>query len=359
MKPIQSKLHLLIPLVMMISLLAAILPLGQSAFAQEDLTPEIAGAGDTPTLISPLGTITEQTPTFTWSKVFGTSSYQYQVWRGSTKVLDKTVGYSVCASDTCSVKSTLKLDYGAYTWRVRAYVLGVWKPWSEYAGFMVSGPSFKAGFNYTMSGWLRKSGAAWKTAPTAIYTNGKADYWTSVYRPVSHYVDFDYSVRMKRTGGTFEGTWYPAQYVAVRMGGSVNAANAAWYPGYIFGYRDDGFYSIWEYDSTSAVSVIQPWTESTAIVPYDWNILRVVAYGDSYDYYINGTLVYSFSESIRAKGFVGVEMYARAGATFTKLQVDWARLTIADASAVVLPLLDDSKTREPAQSGESPQGGTR
>jgi hypothetical protein len=328
-KIFKTKSHLIISLSLLALLITSVLLLLGQAHA-EDVTPVTSGSSDIPTLNAPLGTITEQYPAFNWTKVFAASTYQYQVLLGTTVVIDKNVSYDVCDSETCTVNPTNKLAFGPYTWRVRAYVTGEWKPWSEYASFAVSGPPFKAGFNNSMSGWKQKSGALWKTSSTAIYTIGKADFWTSVYKPYKQYVDFDYSVRMKRIGGVYEETWYPAQYVAVRMGTSVNTANGAWYPGYIFGYRDDGYFSIWEYDRTGAVSAIQPWTASEAIVPYGWNVLRLVAYGNSYDFYINGTLVYSFTGSIRSKGFVGVEMYKRSGATFTKLKVDWARLSITD-----------------------------
>jgi hypothetical protein len=96
-----------------------------------------AGKNCTPTAQSPRGNIADRTPTFTWTKVSGATSYRFQLKRGSTTVYTKTVASSACGSSTCSNTPTTTLGYNKYKWRVRAKVGGVWGPWSSYKTFTV------------------------------------------------------------------------------------------------------------------------------------------------------------------------------------------------------------------------------
>jgi hypothetical protein len=88
-----------------------------------------------------------------------------------------------------------------------------------------------------------------------------------------------------------------------------------------------GNYSIWRMSKTGAATAIQPWTNSDAINQGDWNLLRVVAQGDSLEFYINDQLVNSFTDSNFTKGYVGFEMYRPAGGS-SRLYVDYADLTV-------------------------------
>ncbi|MGV8026762.1 MAG: hypothetical protein AB2L18_09415 [Anaerolineaceae bacterium] len=94
----------------------------------------------TPTPNSPSGTITDTTPTYTWSKISGATKYQYQLYRGSTLVYSKTVTSSVCGTSSCTSTPSNVLGAGAYQWRVGAYVSGAWKTFSSYKSFTVYVP---------------------------------------------------------------------------------------------------------------------------------------------------------------------------------------------------------------------------
>jgi len=94
----------------------------------------------TPTTISPEGTITDTTPTYTWSKIDGATRYQYQLYQGSTRLYAYTVSSSVCGSTTCSGTPTTPLGRGDYTWRVGAYVGEAWQPFSASQAFSVEVP---------------------------------------------------------------------------------------------------------------------------------------------------------------------------------------------------------------------------
>ena len=94
----------------------------------------------TPTQIAPEGTITDTTPTYSWSKINGATKYQYQLYKNSTLVYAYTVGSSVCGSSTCSSTPTTLIGAGDYTWRVGAYVDGAWRQFSGDMAFTLDAP---------------------------------------------------------------------------------------------------------------------------------------------------------------------------------------------------------------------------
>jgi hypothetical protein len=68
------------------------------------------------------------------------------------------------------------------------------------------------------------------------------------------------------------------------------------------------------------------WASSPAINQGDaWNTLRVEASGTSLAFYINGTLIWSGTDSSLSSGRAGVGMY-RDASTGNELRVDWALL---------------------------------
>jgi len=281
----------------------------------------------TPIPISPSNIITDTTPTYTWSKINGATKYQYQLYHGSTRVYTYTVASSVCSSTTCTHTPSNRLTAGNYEWRVGAYVSGAWKTFSANKYFGLSAANFVSEFNGSMSSWARKAGGNWAIGSAVLSTNGKLNYWTSAYRTTYPYFNFNYVARVRRIGGD-DGWTYPAQYLVVRMGGSVSSTDDNWYPGYSFGYANTGDYSIWRLNSNETVTAIQSWTYSSAIKPYDWNVLRVVANGSSFKFYINDVLVKTFNESGRTNGFVGFKIYKSFDFASDQFQVDWAKLTV-------------------------------
>ena len=286
-----------------------------------------------PGLVAPVGTITDTTPTYTWKIVPDASKYAYQLVKNGSQVYYKEVSTAGCGSTTCSSTPSTVLGYGTYTWRARAYVGTAWRTYSAAKTFTIKAPvGFSSQFNGSMKYWSRKAGGTWQVSSSYMYTNGMGDSFSSVYRNTAQYENFDYSARVKRIGGS--DYWeYPAQYLAIRMGTGVTEDINQWYPGYVFGYAETGRYSIWERNSDGTVTSIQPWTYSSAIRVYDWNVLRVVANGSNFRFYINGSLVYTFSDSSRAKGYVGFEMYKIYGYT-TQFQVDWATLSIVNPATL-------------------------
>jgi ABC-type transport system substrate-binding protein len=91
-----------------------------------------------PVLVSPKGSITDDTPTYKWKKVVGATKYIYEVYKGTTKVLSKTVYASTCGITYCMNTPTNVLTASAYKWRAKAYVGGIWSAFSPYKYFTVT-----------------------------------------------------------------------------------------------------------------------------------------------------------------------------------------------------------------------------
>jgi len=94
----------------------------------------------TPTPISPGWVITDNTPTYTWSKVSGATKYRYQLYQDTTQVYADTVSASVCGSTDCSITPAAELNAGNYQWQVTAFVDGVWRSASAFKNFTLSEP---------------------------------------------------------------------------------------------------------------------------------------------------------------------------------------------------------------------------
>jgi hypothetical protein len=110
-----------------------------SAFAKSgDVTP------DPPTLISPLGVITDDTPTYIWNEVTGATGYQLWIDGPYPEAgnLWKTwyVASTVCATGTCSVTPALTLPPGVNRWWVRARRFELLGPFSARGEFTVDVP---------------------------------------------------------------------------------------------------------------------------------------------------------------------------------------------------------------------------
>ncbi|MFH2038292.1 MAG: M12 family metallo-peptidase [Chloroflexota bacterium] len=93
-----------------------------------------------PVTKKPIGITTDKTPTYQWTKITGATNYQYQLYRGSTKIYTRSVASGACGSSRCSNTPTTSLAYTAYKWRVRAKVGGVWQAFSGFRNFTIQAP---------------------------------------------------------------------------------------------------------------------------------------------------------------------------------------------------------------------------
>lgn len=321
MKPRSLFVILFVAFVLIVSVIS---PTGKAS-AQNDRS-----AVSVPTIKAPILTIDLIFPTYKWSVISGATNYRYQVWKGSVKKFERTVGTTGCTTTVCSDlpnQTANKLEFATYKWRVQAKVGGVWKAYSAYTYFTVS-PGFNSQFNASSTGWASKGGT-WLTNSTDYYTTGIDDSWSNAYRTFTTYTDFDYRARVKRAADETH-----SYGLLIRMGDAMGTKNY-WRPGYIFTITNEGYYAIYRRVSSDDFPVtLQSGTFSAAIVPYDYNVLRVVAIGDTFHFYINGVLVKSVSDNNYSQGWVGFAMYKTStdGDTFL---VDWAKLTPLEANTRV------------------------
>jgi len=89
----------------------------------------------TPEPLAPSGTISDTTPTFSWSTVSGVSLYHFEVYQGTTLIYSKYVG----GGQTSYTPSTT-LPADTLNWRVRAFDGSAWSSFSSEQVFTITHP---------------------------------------------------------------------------------------------------------------------------------------------------------------------------------------------------------------------------
>ena len=291
-----------------------------------------------PTAEDPDGTIYENTPEFSWTEIEGADRYNVFVYdEDGDKVMNEYVYTTdiTCSDSLCSYTPDYggevnEFEEGDYRWRVRAHgeAEDKWYASSGYQSFTV-GTYIDSDFEENNDGWSRLWGAKWyRSSAGYMYTDGKSGKWTSLKYDYS-YDNFEFETSVYRDGGDSHAS-YPATFLCARMKKS-KTSSYMWYTGYIFGYSNAGNYSVWRMDSGGKIVTIQDWEHTSAITPFGWNDLRVVAYEDEFEFYINGTLVASFEDDTYSRGYIGYEMYS-PGKTNDRLWIDYAYLSSLDVS---------------------------
>ncbi len=316
MKNPANKFRPLLLLLLLMLTVSAFTP-GQAALAQ---TPNPAAVLP-PTPLYPRATIVESNPAYRWSMVANAKSYTLEIYLGATKIYGKTYdSASVCPGTICSKRPAKSLNFNAYKWRVGALVAGTTQ-WSPFKTFIVSPDTYENCFASGKTGWVSLSGT-WSTYEKMLVSNGIANKVSSAYYGVGQYGDFTYEAILKRVGSE-------ESFMGVRMGTGKLGSNFAWYPGYLFGYRNDGKYAIFYMDPSGARKVIKDWTASAAIKKNGWNTLKVIAKGSNFQYFINNTSVHSFKDTRRTRGFIGFSFTRKA--TESQFLVDWMKVTVIAA----------------------------
>jgi hypothetical protein len=308
------KVCVLIP-VLITMMIAVVFPLS-AVDAQDGLR------GAPPVPDRPHGIITDTTPTYRWTKIEGATSYQYQVWSGATKVLDRTPATSSCGWEFCSRTPDLELDYKAYKWRVRAMTGGIWSAWSAYMDFLVSPPSFYSSFNGSKAGWQAIGTSVWHTNDTTLYTYPEhAGDYSAIYNTNGMYTDFTYSASFKSKGLALLD-----QFLVFRAGTHINPVNGDWFPAYVFGITGEYMVGVFKIDETGDYFVIHNW-DGLGPINTGYNTLKVTAKGDSFRCYLNGVLVVSFTDDDFPRGLVGLKAY-KDFETNNAFIVDWAMMKV-------------------------------
>ena len=103
-----------------------------------DLDP-VAGAPGQPTPTSPVGTISDRDPIYTWNQVANTEKYRVAVFPSAGKAISNKLYKSkkVCSTGVCRVRQKSGLPAGDYRWFVRGQNDSGDGPWSLSSEFAV------------------------------------------------------------------------------------------------------------------------------------------------------------------------------------------------------------------------------
>jgi formylglycine-generating enzyme required for sulfatase activity len=157
------------------------------------------------TLISPNGTITSTSPTYSWTAVSKATSYYLWVIdsAGSTKIQTwYTAQQTGCSSGTgnCSITPTTVLAKGSYLWRIQTKNSIGAGYWSDDMTFTVAGAG--------------PPGKATLISPNGTISSSSPAYtWAAVSKSTSYYLWV-----VDSTGSAKIQTWYTAQQVGCNSG---------------------------------------------------------------------------------------------------------------------------------------------
>jgi hypothetical protein len=91
------------------------------------------------TLVSPTGTISSHTPTYTWNQVSGATWYYLWVNGPSGTVINQWYDAAIiCSGGICSITPSTTLASGAHTWWIQTWNPAGYGLWSSAANFTVS-----------------------------------------------------------------------------------------------------------------------------------------------------------------------------------------------------------------------------
>ena len=275
----------------------------------------------TPTGMAPSGAIYERSPNFQWTALKDATKYRLQVSKNGVLQYSSITDPSVCTETLCAFTPAplLAIDK-PYTWQVQAKFGSYWGPLSSPLKLNVLSTGFESLFSVNAAGWSVVKGE-WFVNPSGYYkTWSTLNKITSVIQ-ANNFPTLTLEARMRRNQGSAE---LPTR-LHFRTATSPLDSAGQWANSYYFQYTNAGYFSIWK--AVDGVNTaLLPWTASSAILPYDWNALKVVANGPDMEFYINGTLVAYGSDDSLADGRVGVSVW-RGSDPRAPLVVDWVKVS--------------------------------
>ena len=296
-----------------------------------------------PVLKAPLGTITDKTPTYKFTPVKNATKYQFRTYKGTstTPLYTIDVPSSACTSTLCSMTPTTALVLASYKWQARAYVGGAWKAWSATKGFTVAAPvsGFSSPFTDNANGWSKVYGT-WSVAGGYYKSTGVAGNVASVVH-VNDYPTLTYTVRAKRT--TDDVVSHPSRII-IRGTTTPLGARNDWNSGYFFQWAGQ-YFNVWKVVNGTGTQ-LKVWTTNSAINVTGFNTIKVTAKGSALKFYINGTLVWSGTDSSLTTGKVGIAFYRDTNETTTFL-VDYANLVTTVTASPEDEIVDESGISHP------------
>ena len=301
-----------------------------SVLAQD--SPSLALNADLQTVlppkpIEPDGTYSTRDLTYKWAQVTGATKYQYQAWKGSTKVLDKTVGPSACDTTYCTHNPGADLIDANYNWQVRVKVGDVWSDWSKLKWYAIKA-GFDSQFTTDAAGWVPAYGWwTWSVVDGHYVTDGVIGKFTSTYFDQVYGI-YTYEVKFRRQGSDMDiGSCF-----GIYLNGNpwpLYGPHKYWNKGYTFIITRAGLYSIWRENGDGTATNLMPWTDSGGLINSGWyNTLKVTYNRNTgfVQFFINGTRVVWGTYTTYKWGRVGIRMN-KVFAGWEVLNTDWARLT--------------------------------
>jgi hypothetical protein len=217
------------------------LPSGSSGIKVGEVTDTSSLASSVaPTPKAPSGTISDRTPSYTWTKVSGATNYYYQLIQGAKTVYSRYVTPSACGVTYCTDTPAITLGLVTYGWHVKAKIGNVWQSYSPWKYFTVSDPPFNTPFTGNAPGWSVVNGT-WTFLSGGYYQNtGNVDRLSSIVHAYN-YPTLNYQAKIKRTGCKS-----CANSLVIR--GTVRPLEPTgyWNKAYLFEYANDKQFSVWE-----------------------------------------------------------------------------------------------------------------
>jgi hypothetical protein len=201
---------------------------------------------------------------------------------------------------------------------------------------------FTIGFNsqFTRSNvpWLALRGT-WTNDGSHYTTSGIAGQYSTASYSTSRFSNQDVSARFWRSGDA------AATCIALRGTQGILAAAGEWEDGYLFCYTRDGRYGVLK-RVNHVWTLLQNYVATAAVVQGSaWNLLRARAIGTSLAFWINGTLVWSGSDSSLSIGRTGIWLFGTG-----PLWTDY--VTLNSGNAVPDEALDAAEAAGEAVSAE-------
>jgi len=301
--------------------------------ARGDFSTDIPTLPAAAILTGPAGTTIVPSPTYQWNRDEMATSYRVYVSGPTGVIYDQWHReVSACNATVCSVTPEVSLANGSdYTWWVQTWNSAGYGPWSS-MNFTITADGFYSNFDGSTAGW----DVIYDASGLTSWSNTSNTYWANQiaadntkYHSISQtgtYTNLDFQARVKtETEGGYG-------FLVVRGDPTALRDTDKDWDGYSFGFDNDGQFSVWKRNGDT-LTTISGWTTTSAIVPNDWNIIRVVAYGDGDDadnmaFFINGTRVW-YGSIPDVGGFdsgrVGIQFRQTEDVAKTWL-VDWAAL---------------------------------
>jgi hypothetical protein len=192
---------------------------------------------------------------------------------------------------------------------------------------------------------------------TSVYElykySGTASQWDANVYYYSFVGDYSVSVHMNRQSGKNTGA------NDIFLGTGTSMTNAS---GYAIQYSCDGRYSVYRNANYNFITgsggstALRSWTSTPTIVQglNKFNTIKIVKSGSNYSYYINGTLVTTFSDATYNPTYVALLFYD--GGTLTKMQYNNVILTMGGTSPA--PTLRPPENVSPETGDKRDQSGS-